>query len=116
MERAARVVLCLSDCQPPAGTGGGGLACQELCDFGPDLPDLSGSVAAGVPSLLSVADPLERRAWRSWGLELTMLPTPRDFIVNLLFGLCFHRVGTAKRSVGRLRGLCCFKLLKFLGL
>lgn len=37
---------------PGAGTGGGGLACQELLDFGPDLPDLSGSVTAGVLSLL----------------------------------------------------------------
>lgn len=97
------MVLCLSDCQPRAGTGGGGLACQELCDFGPDLPDLSGSVTAGVPSLLFGVGPLELSAW-SWGQSSRCSLTPRDFIVNLLFGLCFHRMGTAEQSVGKLLG------------
>lgn len=98
------MVLCLSDCQPLAGTGGGGLACQELRDFGPDLPYLSGSVTAGVPLAALLSRPLGAKSSEELGLELTMLLTPRDFIVNLLSGLCFHRMGPAKRSAGKLRG------------
>lgn len=89
MQQAARVVLCLSDCQPRAGPGGGGFACQELCDFGPDLPDLSGSVTAGCPPRCS-SEPAPLGA-ESLGLgtELTVLPTPRDFIVNLTLRAVF---------------------------
>lgn len=110
------MVLCLSDCQPWAGTAGGWLACQELCDFGPDLPDLSASVTAGVPLTALLSRPLGAKSLQELGLELVVLLTPRDFIVNLLFGLCFHRMGPAEQSVGKTARLCCFKFLKFLGL
>lgn len=103
MEQAARVVLCLSDCQPPSRDGWR-RACLSRAPrlwAGPARPVRLRHSRCPLAALLRRT--LGAKSLEELGIELTMLLTPRDFIVNLLFGLCFHRMGTAKRSVGKLR-------------